>query len=94
MKTILEAIQQYPEQFIDTCRARASTTPNVINKSMHLQMAIAIECKLFNKLKSLLEVSEYQKPLDGVITCLTQYSDMDHETFWKIFELLEEGKIV
>ncbi|AUR91542.1 hypothetical protein NVP1161O_100 [Vibrio phage 1.161.O._10N.261.48.C5] len=37
---------------------------------------------------------DYRKPLDGVVTFLTRYSDMDHETFWEIFELFEEGKIV
>ena len=43
MKTILEAIQTYPDQFISTCRARANTTPSSENKTNHLSVAMFIK---------------------------------------------------
>ena len=94
MKTILEAIQQYPEQFIDTINARANTTPSETNRFNHLIMASLIREEDWYEVVPRLLHSSYRKPLEGVVTCLTRYSDMEHETFWEIFELFEEGKIV
>ena len=94
MKTILEAIQQYPDQFIDTINARANTTPSEANKINHRFLSHWIKMEMWNLVGELLEDPLYHSPLSGVITCLTRYSDMERETFWEIFELLEEGKIV
>lgn len=94
MKTILEAIQTYPEQFISTLEARADTTPCTVNHNNHLLLCIYIDDENWCKLAEMLDASYYRKPLEGVITCLTRYSDMERETFWEIFELFEEGKIV
>ncbi|CAM0048550.1 hypothetical protein VPHK406_0098 [Vibrio phage K406] len=94
MKTILEAIQQYPDQFIGTINARAETTPSETNRIAHLHMADMIMLGNWVTVKERLFDMDYRKPLDGVVACLTRYSDMEHETFCEIFELFEEGKIV
>ena len=94
MKTILEAIQQYPDQFIDTINARANTTPNEFNKANHQVLAQWIKMEMWNPVGELLEDPMYYLPLEGVLACLTRYSDMEREAFWEIFELFEEGKIV
>ncbi|AUR93535.1 hypothetical protein NVP1187O_222 [Vibrio phage 1.187.O._10N.286.49.F1] len=99
MKTILEAIQQYPDQFIDTINARANTTPSEANKINHRFLSHWIKMEEWEYVTTLLKDPTYSSltvssPLEGVICCLSRYSDMERETFWEIFELLEEGKIV
>ena len=94
MKTILEAIQQYPEQFISTCRARANTTPSEENKSNHLLMALNIASGDWSRVEHLLNHKGYCKPLEGVIFCLDTYSEIDNIVWHEIVNLFEEGKIV
>lgn len=92
MKTLLEAIKKHPQVFIDTCRARANTTPSVINKSNHLQIAIAIENSLWYHVERLLADCTYHKPLEGVVFCLKLDYDMSEKG--KIIKLFENGDLV
>ena len=94
MKTILEAIQQYPEQFISTCRARANTTPSSENKTNHLSVAMFIKMEEWEAVSSMITSNAYRKPLDGVIFCLDTYSEIDNAVWHEIVNLFEEGKIV
>jgi len=94
MKTILEAIQLYPQQFIDTCNARANTTPSEINKILHLHTAEMIKLANWVTVQERLFDSDYQKPLEGVIFCLKMYSNIENKTWHEICNLFEEGKLV
>lgn len=95
MKTLLEAIQQYPEHFISTCKARADLeTPCENNRTTHTCMAILIEEKAWEGVDILLQRDYYQKPLEGVIFCLPRYSNIDQSSWGQIVNLFEEGKLV
>ena len=94
MITLLEAIQQYPEQFISTCRARANTTPSMENKGNHLLMALSIESGDLLQVEHLLNHAQYRKPLEGVVYCLDHYSEIDNTVWHQIVDLFNEGKIV
>ncbi|CAL9966464.1 hypothetical protein VPHF99_0113 [Vibrio phage F99] len=94
MKTILEAIQQYPDQFIDTINARANTTPSETNKFNHLMMSSLIQKQNWYTVSERLSHNNYRKPLEGVIFCLDTYSEIDNTTWHEIVNLFEEGKIV
>jgi hypothetical protein len=94
MKTLLEAIQQYPEQFISTCRARANTTPSSENRVNHQLMAIFIDDENWDKVSEILEADYYRKPLEGVVFCLDTYSEIDNNAWEEIIDLFEEGKFV
>ena len=94
MKTILEAIQQYPDQFIDTINARAATTPSEDNRFNHLIMSSLIREEDWYEVAPRLLHSSYRKPLKGVIFCLDTYSEIDNTVWHEIVNLFEEGKIV
>lgn len=94
MKTLLEAIKKYPEQFISTCIARSETTPNQTNELNHLSMSVAIKLEAWNLVAELLVNPDYNNPLKGVLFCLPRYSDIGHFVYQEIIELFEEGKLV
>jgi hypothetical protein len=92
MKTLLEAIKQYPEEFIDTCLHRADTTPSEYNKVNHSFMAHWVKMGMWGLVSDLLVDPLYRKPLEGVVFCLNM--DYDYSIKSKIIELFEGGKLV
>lgn len=92
MKTVLEAIQQYPQHFIDTLKVRADTTPSYDNRVDHLLMAVFISDEDWEGVGNLLQDPWYQKPLEGVIYCLDRYSDIDNNVWRQIVEIFEKGE--
>lgn len=92
MKTVLEAIQQYPQQSIDTLKARAERTPSSDNRINHLLMAVFISDGDWEEVSNLLQDPWYQKPLEGVIYCLDRYSDIDNNVWRQIVEVFEKGE--
>lgn len=90
---VLEAIKAQPKHFILTCLARSKTTPNHTNRVNHLEMADAINTKNWIKVEDLLLSDVYRKPLDGVVYCLSQYSDIDSETHLVIVDLFVDNKL-
>ncbi len=94
MKTLLEAIQTYPEQFISTLEARADTTPCEANKTNHLFMAHWIKMEMWDCMEELLTDTMYRKPLEGVTFCLDRYSDIDNNVWHQIVDLFNEEKFV
>lgn len=94
MNTLLEAIQEYPEQFISTCSARANTTPSVKNRVNHYFMEYYIKLGMWEGVTELLKDSSYRKPLEGVVYCLDSYSEIDNNVWHQIVDLFNEGKIV
>ena len=94
MNTLLEAIQKHPEAFIDTCTARASTTPSEANKYNHKLTVSLIRNKSWYNLSLHLRKQEYQQSLDGVVFCLSHYSYLEGDEWCKIVDLFNEGKIV
>lgn len=93
MKTLLEAIQAYPERFMDTLARRADTTPNPINFENHLKLMAAIEEQDWDEVVRVISLPEYQKPLQGVVLCLNHFGfDYDEEftpdTHHKIMNLV------
>lgn len=94
MNTILEAIQQYPEQFISTCRARANTTPSEENRTNHLVLSIAVNLEAWDQVEEILNIPSYRKPLEGVVFCLDTYSEIDRHVWSQIVDLFKEGKVV
>lgn len=92
MKTLLEAIKQYPEEFISTCKARANTTPSQTNRFNHLSLSLAIKLEDWDSVSEILLESGYRKPLEGVVFCLNM--DYDHSTKSEIIDLFNEGKLV
>lgn len=91
--SILEAIKAQPKHFILTCLARSRTTPNHVNRVNHLEMADAINTKNWKKVTDLLVSDVYRKPLDGVVYCLSYYSDIDSETHRIIVDLFVNNKL-
>lgn len=61
MKTILEAIKIYNEEFIDTLQHRAETTPSALNKENHLSLISYIEQRDTHNIGLLLLDEWYQK---------------------------------
>ena len=94
MKTLLEAIQQYPDQFISTLQARANTSPNPINESVHLTLADCIDMRMWNEVVDIIQLQKYRKPLEGVIYCLDRYSEIDNKVWHEIVDLFEQEKFV
>lgn len=94
MKSILEAIKLYPQEFIDTLEARANTTPNEFNRDNHNVMITAIASKDWQQVQETITDSWYQKPLEGVIFCLDRYSDIDNTVWKEVVKLFKEGKMV
>lgn len=94
MKTLLEAIQTYPEQFISTLQARADTTPSDTNREIHLHMADMIMLGNWVTVRERLFDIDYRKPLEGVVFCLDRYSDIDNNVWHQIVELFNEEKFV
>lgn len=94
MKTLLEAIQQYTDQFISTLQARANTTYSNTNKGLHLLMNTHIVHEDWDSVKGLLMDEWYHKPLKGVVYCLDTYSEIEREVWFNIVELFENGDIV
>lgn len=94
MKTLLEAIQQYPEQFISTLKARASTTPSEANKANHTMLSIFIKSESWHKVEDMIQWPDYRKPLGGVIFCLNVYSEIDHKVWNEIVDLFNQEKFV
>lgn len=94
MKTLLEAIQQYPEQFIYTCRARANTTPSVINSMLHHELAERVERSKWQGVVEIITCADYRKPFEGVIFCLDRYSEIDNIVWNRIVDLFEQEKFV
>ncbi len=91
MNTILEAMQQHPEQFISTCRARANSTSSPENKVTHLSVAMFIAMEEWDRVRHIISSGEYYRPLEGVVFCLTT---VDSNVWQEIVKLFEEGKIV
>ena len=83
MNTLLEAIQAYPERFMDTLSRRADTTPNPINFENHLKLMAAIEEQDWVEVVRVSSLPEYQKPLQGVVLCLNR-SGFDYNTVFTI----------
>ena len=94
MKTLLEAIQAHPEQFISTIEARADTTPSEVNKTNHLFMAHWIKMEMWEFVGELLTDLMYRKPLEGVVFCLDRYSDIDNNVWHLIVDLFNEEKFL
>jgi len=94
MKTLLEAIQQYPEPFISTLQARANTTPNPTNRSLHLTLADCIELHMWVEVEDIIQLQKYRKPLEGVVYCLDRYSEIDNNVWHQIVDLFEQEKFV
>ncbi|AUR89128.1 hypothetical protein NVP1121O_100 [Vibrio phage 1.121.O._10N.286.46.C4] len=93
MKTVLEAIKQYPQEFISTFKVRANTTPSKTNQANHLAASMAVESESWGALKNLLEEPCYRKPLEGVIYCLETYSGIDTLIWGEIVDLYKVGAI-
>lgn len=70
MNTLLEAIQAYPERFMDTLAHRADTTPSSTNFENHLKLMAAMEEQGWVEVVRVISLPEYQKPLQGVVLCL------------------------
>ena len=85
--SLLEAIKNNPNAFVLTCLARSKTTPSHVNMVNHLDMADAINVNNWKKVEDLLTSPTYRKPLDGVIYCLSHYSDIDSQTHSDIVDL-------
>ncbi|CAH9013595.1 conserved hypothetical protein [Vibrio phage 424E50-1] len=94
MKTLLEAIQTYPEQFISTLHARANTTPSAVNRMTHETLADSIELGLWENVIDIIQLQNYRKPLEGVVFCLDRYSDIDNNVWHQIVDLFNEEKFV
>ncbi len=94
MKTLLEAIQTYPEQFISTLYARADTTHSEVNRMTHETLADSIELGLWENVEDIIQLGNYRKPLEGVIFCLDRYSDIDNNVWHQIVDLFNEEKLV
>lgn len=94
MKSILEAIKLYPQEFIDTLEARANTTPNETNRINHLALQHAIVVEDWQHVEEVILDPWYHKPLGGVIFCLDRYSDTDNTVWKEVVKLFKEGKIV
>lgn len=93
-QTILEAIKDNQVQFISTCLARSKTTPSHLNRINHTEMAEAINTENWDKVEGLLSSSIYRGPLEGVVYCLPDYSDIEGEIWHSIVDLFENDKII
>ncbi len=94
MKTLLEAIQAHPEQFISTLKARADIMSSATNRDIHLHMADMIMLGNWVTVGERLFDTDYGKPLEGVIFCLDKYSDIDNNVWHQIVDLFNEGEFV
>lgn len=94
MKTLLEAIQQYPDQFISTLQARANTTHSETNKANHKMLSIFIKSESWHKVEDMIQQPVYLKPFNGVIYCLDRYSEIDNKAWHQIVDLFEQEKFV
>lgn len=94
MKTLLESIQQYPDQFISTLHARADTTPSEENKRNHILLAAYIAGRYWESVIAILQLITYRKPLEGVIFCLDRYSEIDNNVWHQIVDLFNQEKFV
>lgn len=86
MKTLLDYIKQYPDAFRYTAERRSETTPSATNRMNHNIFAEAVANEDWNIVEELINLPEYQKPLDGVVTCLISYSVLDNVTCIEIYE--------
>ncbi len=94
MKTLLEAIQTYPEQFISTLEARADTMSSATNREIHLHMKDMIMLGNWVTVGERLFDMDYGKPLEGVIFSLDRHSDIDNNVLHQIVDLYNEEKFV
>ena len=94
MKTLLEYIKLYPEAFIATATARSLTTPSKQNHNNHLLLVESISSGKWVYVGNIITMPEYQSPLDGVIACLNDYSNLPHDVCVGIYESWVEGNIL
>tara|TARA_R100000541_G_C1897352_1_gene84009 strand:- start:55169 stop:55453 length:285 start_codon:yes stop_codon:yes gene_type:complete len=94
MKTLLEYIKLYPESFIATATRRSQTTPSQQNRTNHLFLAESISSKKWDYVESIITMPEYQSPLDGVVVCLNDFSNLPHDVCVGIYESWVEGYIL
>ncbi len=94
MKTILDYIKEYPEEFIASAERRADTTPSELNRKNHYKFTKCIYKGDWAGLKELLSDEEYTKPLEGVILCLNQYTDLDINICIVIHNNFKEGNLL
>ena len=94
MKTVLEAIKIYPEEFISTLDARSQTTPSRLKKGNHELMIELIKGEVWDVVSHLIQLPVYTKPFEGVIYCLERYSNIDKELWCAIVDLYRDGKFV
>lgn len=84
--TLLQYIKLYPEAFSRTAEMRSITTPSATNRSNHILLSEAIDSQDWDTVERVINLPEYQSPLDGVIACLIGYSHLDMETCTEIYE--------
>lgn len=83
---LLDYIKQYPDAFIYTAERRSGTTPSPTNRMNHTIFSEAIATEDWDTVEELVNLPEYRKPLDGVVTCLISYSVLDNDTCIEIYE--------
>lgn len=91
---LMDIIERYPDHFIDTCHARAGTTPSMENRKNHLNLAFLLEKKDWKHAAIIVAHEGYRRPLNGVVICLRTYSNIPYDVYHKAVEFERQGKLV
>lgn len=93
MKSILEAIKKFPNEFMATASARSITTPSEINKRNHIALQQAIFKKDWDSVKEIITEPTYYNALNGVVYCLGHYSSIGMVDQHTICELMDNNNL-
>lgn len=94
MNSILDAIKQYPEAFIQTARSRANTSPSHMNRTNHIKLVNAIREQNWDEVSEIITNPYYYRAFEGVVHCLGLYGGLEHDQLYPILMLHENGMII
>ena len=91
--TLLQLIKRFSGEFSYTVSRRAMTTSSKTNKTNHEALSEAVDFEDWELVKSIINLPEYSKPLEGVIYCMSSYTSLDFDDITLFLDCYREGKI-
>ena len=88
MSDLIQAIKDNQDAFIYTEEWRASTTPNPQNKTNHLALSIAIKAGDWERVKTIVELQQYQVAFERLVWCLNHHNNIGHEEHSRILKII------
>ena len=90
MSDLIQAIKDNQDAFIYTAEYRALTTPNPENKTNHLLLKLSIKAGDWERVKTIVELPNYQEAFKRLVWCLNHHDRIGHEEHSRILKIIGE----